>query len=79
MRGGKPGVYQFKTLAVSTGSDGDQYPEVALATLVSDGRPVAPIALPAARQFPPVEDLRGRRIDRERTFRFTDSPSVATR
>ena len=76
VRGGKPGVYQFKTLAVSTGSDGDQYPEVALATLVSDGHPVAPIALPAARQFPPVEDLRGRRIDRERRFRFTENPDT---
>jgi suppressor of ftsI len=32
-----PGIYQFKTLYYSTGSAGDQYPEVGLATMVAQG------------------------------------------
>jgi FtsP/CotA-like multicopper oxidase with cupredoxin domain len=73
VRGGEPGVYELRTLALSTGPDGDQYPDVTLATLVSEGPAAAPIALPTAGEFPRVDDLRGRPIDARRTFRFTEN------
>jgi suppressor of ftsI len=76
VRGAEQGLYQFKTLGVSTGSDGDQYPEVTLATLASVGTPAASVALPGPKEFPPVEDLRTRRVDQSRTFRFTENPDT---
>ncbi len=44
-----------------------------LATLISHGSPVETPALPAADQFPPVDDLRDRPVCRQRTFDFEES------
>lgn len=71
VQGGPAGVYQFRTLGYDTGPAGDQYPEVVLATLVSGGEPVRPIALPTT--LPPVEDLRLRPITRRRTIVFSET------
>ncbi len=58
VRGGKAGVYMLRTLAMTTGPAGDQYPEATLATLQVTGRPAKRVLLPRKRQFPPVEDFR---------------------
>ncbi|GJL69575.1 MAG: oxidoreductase [Nitrospirales bacterium] len=56
IRGEKPGVYTFRTQALTTGPAGDQYPEATLATLVSSGHPDHTMRMP--RDLPPVEDFR---------------------
>lgn len=58
VRGGQRGVYALRTLAVTTGPAGDQYPEATLATLQVTGPSAKRIPLPRKRQFPPVEDFR---------------------
>ena len=49
VQGGPRGVYALRTLYFDQGADGDQYPEVILATLISAGRPEAPVPLPTPR------------------------------
>lgn len=58
VRGGKRGVYTLRTLAMTTGPAGDQYPEATLATLVVKGPIAAGVPLPRQSQFPAVEDYR---------------------
>jgi len=76
IQGGRRGIYQLGTLAFDTGPDGDQYPEVVLATLVSEGTAREPIQLPTADQFPPVEDLREHPVAQHRTVQFSEDPDT---
>jgi suppressor of ftsI len=76
VQGGPRGIYALRTLYFNQGADGDQYPEVILATLISAGRPEAPIPLPIQEQFPPVEDLRTQPIATRRTVVFSENPAT---
>ena len=71
VQGGAVGVYQLRTLGYDTGPAGDQYPEVVLATLVSDGEAVDRVTLPE--RLPPVDDLRTRTPTARRTIVFSES------
>jgi FtsP/CotA-like multicopper oxidase with cupredoxin domain len=71
VRGGPAGEYEFKTLSISMGPQGDTYPEVTLATLVSEGAPVPETALPS--DFPQVPDLREAPVCCRRTFDFSET------
>ena len=71
MQGGKSGAYQFRTLAFNTGKDGNNYPEVGLATVVSQGRQQTPLQLPT--RLPPVPDMRKLQITNRRTITFSES------
>lgn len=72
VQGGFWGRYQFRTLALNTGPQGDDYPEVTLATLASVGWWHWPANLNRLR-FPPVEDLRTKPIANRRTFVFSET------
>jgi FtsP/CotA-like multicopper oxidase with cupredoxin domain len=76
VQGGPRGIYALRTLYFDQGADGDQYPEVILATLISAGLPEAPIPLPTAAQFPPMEDLRTQPITTRRTVVFSENPAT---
>jgi len=76
VRGGAHGLYQLRTLYYNQGDDGDQYPEVTLATLISEGRPETPVPLPTQDQFPPVENLSTQPIAQQRTFVFSEDPDT---
>jgi len=76
VRGGASGMYQFRTLYYNQGADGDQYPEVPLATLISEGPAETPVPLPTKEQFPPVEDLRTQPIAQQRTMVFSENPDT---
>jgi len=71
VQGNRPGVYQFRTLGFDTGPAGDQYPEVVLGTLVSQGSATEPVALPS--QLPAVEDLRTKQVTAHRTIVFSET------
>jgi suppressor of ftsI len=76
IQGGPPGVYQLRTLGYDTGPAGNQYPEVVLATLISQGDAQQPIALPS--RLPAVEDLRTRPITRKRLIVFSENADGST-
>jgi FtsP/CotA-like multicopper oxidase with cupredoxin domain len=76
VRGGAPGMYQFRTLYYNQGDDGDQYPEVTLGTLISEGPAETPVALPTKDQFPAVQDLRTQPIAQQRTMTFSENPDT---
>lgn len=69
--GPEAGTYQLQTADFDTGPDGDAYPGQLMATVVSQGTEVAPIALPTT--FPPVTDLRTATLTGRRTVVFADS------
>ena len=70
MRGARPGRYKLVARQFSTGPDGDQYPPQLLATVASSGAQAPEIPLPTS--FPPITDLRDRRIDARRQIDFAD-------
>jgi FtsP/CotA-like multicopper oxidase with cupredoxin domain len=70
VRGGPPGRTQLLTLPYSTGPDGNQFPQATLATLVSDGAPTRPVALPPT--FAPTEDLSRAPVAARRTIVFSE-------
>jgi suppressor of ftsI len=72
VRGGAPGTYKFRSLAFDTGPQGDQNPEVTLATVIAEGPAQRPIPLPA--KLPPVADLRKRPVAHEREIVFSEGP-----
>ncbi|MDT7650165.1 MAG: hypothetical protein QOI36_1571 [Pseudonocardiales bacterium] len=74
VRGGPPGSTQLQTLPYSTGPAGNQFPQATLATVVSDGPPTRPVALPTT--FAPTEDLSRATVAARRTVVFseTDNP-----
>src|SRR5579885_1284571 len=76
VRGGPVGVYQLRTLYYNEGQVGDQYPEVNMATLISQGCPQRPVPLPDKSQFPPVPDLRNFPIAKHRIFVFSENPNT---
>jgi len=76
VQGGPQGTYKLRTLSFDQGADGDNYPEVTLATLISEGPAEEPIALPTKEQFPVVEDLRNQTIADRRTFVFSEDPDT---
>jgi FtsP/CotA-like multicopper oxidase with cupredoxin domain len=76
VQGGAPGIYQFRTLYYNQGADGDQYPEVTLGTLISEGSAQAPLSLPTKEQFPAVQDLRTQPIAQQRTMVFSENPDT---
>lgn len=71
VQGGKSGIYQFRTLAMTTGSSGDSYPEVVMATVVSQGKPQIPLTIPT--KLKSVPDLRKLTITNRRTMVFSES------
>jgi suppressor of ftsI len=71
VQGGPAGRYEFKTLAMSTGSEGDNYPEVTLATLFSTGTPVKPLPIPGMLNDKLI-DYRTYHVTNRRTFTFTE-------
>jgi suppressor of ftsI len=76
VRGGAAGIYQFRTLYYNEGQVGDQYPEVPMATLISQGCPQRPVPLPTRSQFPPVLDLRTLPVAKRRVFVFSENPNT---
>ena len=71
----KAGEFKLKTLALSTGSDGDDYPEVTLATMVCKGPSVQPLSIPVIVNDNLV-DYRSKAITGKRTFTFTEGPGA---
>lgn len=71
IQGSVPGSYALRAQAFDTGPVGDSYGEATIATIVSQGFPVVPIALPTT--LPGVEDFRTLPIARRRTITFTES------
>ena len=72
VQGAAVGSYALRTLAYDTGPQGDQYPEVILATLFCFGRKSAPVDLENLR-FPPLEDLRDRPVANRRNIVFSET------
>jgi suppressor of ftsI len=70
VRGGRPGTTQLQTLAYNTGPAGNQFPQATLATLVSEGAPVRPVAYPTT--FGPFEDLSHAPLAARRTIVFSE-------
>jgi suppressor of ftsI len=71
----KTGEFKLKTLKVSTGMDGDHYPEVTLATMVCKGSSVNPLPIPVNLNDQLV-DYRTKTITGKRTFTFTEGPGA---
>ncbi|MBB4942665.1 FtsP/CotA-like multicopper oxidase with cupredoxin domain [Streptosporangium album] len=71
VRGGPPGRTQLQTLPYSTGLAGNQFPQATLATVVSEGEPMHPPALPST--FAPVENLGHATVAARRTIVFSEN------
>jgi suppressor of ftsI len=71
VRGGPPGSTQLQTLPYNTGRAGNQFPQATLATLVSEGAPARPVALPST--FAPIEDLSRATVAAQRTIVFSEN------
>jgi FtsP/CotA-like multicopper oxidase with cupredoxin domain len=71
VRGGPPGRTRLETLPYSTGPAGNEFPRATLATVVSEGAPVRPVALPTT--FAPTEDLGRATIARRHTIVFSEN------
>jgi len=71
------GLYNFTTLAMVTGPNGDAYPDTVLLTLQSTGTPVAsPLAIPNNISIP--ADLTTAPIAKQRTIIFSETPDGLT-
>ena len=68
VQGGGPGTYAFRSLA--WGTDFQVQPEMPIATLVSAGEAVKPLALPE--RLLPFQDLRELPVDRTRELTFSE-------
>jgi suppressor of ftsI len=73
VRGGPPGSTRLETLPYSTGPAGNRFPQATLATVMSRGKPVRPIALPAS--FAPIEDLSHAAVAARHTIVFAENPA----
>ncbi|MEU0569466.1 multicopper oxidase family protein [Nonomuraea sp. NPDC005983] len=71
VRGGPPGRTQLQTLPYSTGPAGNNFPQATLATMVSEGAPVHPEALPTT--FAPTVDLSHAAVAARRTIVFSEN------
>jgi FtsP/CotA-like multicopper oxidase with cupredoxin domain len=65
-----PGTHALKTLEMSTGPAGDNYPETLLATVKVKGRSQSPAQLPET--IKPMDDLSKAVITRQRVFTLTE-------
>jgi suppressor of ftsI len=73
VRGGPHGRTELRTLPYNTGPAGNSFPQATLATLVSAGPPVRPVALPTT--FAPTQDLTHAPIAARRTIVFSENPA----
>jgi FtsP/CotA-like multicopper oxidase with cupredoxin domain len=71
VQGGPPGSTALETLPYNTGPAGNQFPQANLATLVSEGSPIQPAALPAT--FAPRQDLSNATIAVRRTIVLSET------
>jgi suppressor of ftsI len=71
VRGGAPGSARLETLPYSTGPAGNSFPQATLATVVSGGTPMRPVALPTF--FAPIEDLSHAAIAGRHTIVFSEN------
>lgn len=72
VQGGEPGEYALQTQAIDMGPQGDQYPEVTLATVIVTGKAESPLVLPTT--LPPIDpDLRGTSIAQRRSYQFSEN------
>ena len=71
VRGGPAGSTQLQTLAYNTGPAGNQFPQTTLATVVSAGKPQAPVAMPT--RFAPAQDLSHAKIAARHTVVFSEN------
>jgi FtsP/CotA-like multicopper oxidase with cupredoxin domain len=76
VRGGAPGSTQLQTLPYSTGPGGNQFPQATLATVVSEGPPTSPVALPTT--FAPTEDLSRATVAARRAIVFSENTAGDT-
>lgn len=76
VRGGPRGAYALRTLAFNTGLAGNNYPEVSLGTVISEGRSQTPLEFPS--RLGPVPDLRKLTITNRRTITFSESDNPDT-
>ena len=70
------GEYVFKTEKVRTGPVGDGYSEAALTTVICEGAPQKPVALPQPREEccgGPVEDYTKLSVDKKRVIVFNET------
>jgi FtsP/CotA-like multicopper oxidase with cupredoxin domain len=74
VQGGPKGRNNLLTLAYNQG--GDQYPQKALASVVSAGRAMRPASLPTA--YAPPEDLTHAQVDERRTMVFSENNAGTT-
>ncbi|MCW2919282.1 MAG: multicopper oxidase family protein [Actinomycetia bacterium] len=71
VQGGPNGRTQLQTLPVNTGPAGNRFPQATLATVVSEGAPMHPVALPTA--FAPTEDLSHAAVAARQTIVFSEN------
>ncbi|MFJ6141755.1 multicopper oxidase family protein [Kitasatospora sp. NPDC092286] len=71
VQGGSPGQAPLQTLAYDTGPAGNQFPQVDLATVVTEGSPVQPERLPD--RFAPNEDLSGAAVAARHDIVYTEN------
>lgn len=74
VQAGRAGVSQLRTLAYSTGPDGDDYPDDVLATIVTQGAHERPARLP--QRVEPFRDLRRDPIAASKTLVFSENPDT---
>jgi len=65
------GTHVVTTLALTTGPNGDSYPQVDLLTISSSGAPVTPIAIPT--NIPVTPSLIGSKITTQRVLIFSET------
>jgi suppressor of ftsI len=74
VQAGPAGTTALRTLAYSTGSAGDNYPDTVLATVVTQGTPGGPAALPQV--IKPFHDLRADTVAASKTLIFTENQAT---
>lgn len=70
------GTFSLITEALSTGPDGDQYPEALMATVKVEGNALPPITIPDYRL--PFDDLRQAKVRRYREFVLSENNTAGT-
>lgn len=74
VQAGDAGITHLRTLPYTTGPAGDSYPDAIMATIVTQGRPERPTALPT--HIKPFHDLRLDPIASQRVIVFTENPNT---
>lgn len=68
------GSYQLITQAISTGPEGDNYPEALMANVNVGGPAMAPIPMPTT--FAPFDDLRNATVSQRRQFDLSENSNT---